>query len=64
MTLFEQAVAAEPWDEDRYLDAVERLLSAGRDAAARALLRRSEAMCAELGVPPSTRHRALADAMA
>lgn len=59
MALFEQALAAEPWDEDRYLDAAEHLLAANRHGAARALLQRNEAMCAELGVPPSARHHAL-----
>lgn len=61
LALFEQAVAAEPWDEDRYLDAAERLAAAGRPGAARTLLRRCEQACAELGVPPSARHRLLAE---
>lgn len=55
MDLFERATAVDPWNEDRYLDAVERLSAAGRPAAARALLRRCKAMCEELGVPPSER---------
>lgn len=60
LAITEQAVAADPWDEDRYLDAVERLVSADRPAAARSLLRRCERACAELAVTPSTRHRSLA----
>lgn len=62
MAFFEDAVAAEPWDEGRYLDAAERLLAGNRRAAARAVLQRNETMCAELGVPPSTRHHDLARA--
>ncbi|HEU5083466.1 MAG TPA: BTAD domain-containing putative transcriptional regulator [Acidimicrobiales bacterium] len=62
MARFEDAVAADPWDEDRYLDAAERLLAAHRRAAARALLQRNESMCAELGVSPSPRHHDLARA--
>ena len=63
MAMFEQAIAAEPWDEDRYLDAVERLVAAGRPAAARSLLERSATMCEDLGVPPSARHAALQEAL-
>lgn len=57
---FEDAVAADPWDEDRYLDAAQRLLGAHRPAAARAVLQRNASMCAELGVSPSPRHHDLA----
>lgn len=59
IALTETALAADPWDEDRFLDAAQRLLAADRPAAARSLLRRCERMCAELGVPPSPRQRAL-----
>ena len=60
LAITEQALAADPWDEDRYLDAAERLASVDRPAAARSLLRRCERACAELGVTPSARHGALA----
>ena len=59
MARFEDAVAVDPWDEDRYLDVAERLLAAHRRAAARGVLQRNESMCAELGVSPSPRHHDL-----
>lgn len=59
IALTEAALAVDPWAEDRFLDAAERLAAADRPAAARSLLRRCERMCAELGVAPSPRQRAL-----
>lgn len=63
LALTESAITTDPWAEDRYLDAAERLAAADRPAAARSLLRRCERMCVELGVPPSPRQVTLADAI-
>lgn len=59
LAITEQAIAVDPWNEDRYLDAAERLADADRPAAARSMLRRSQRACTELGVAPSARHRSL-----
>lgn len=63
LALTEAALAVDPWAEDRYLDAAERLVAADRPGAAQSLLRRCRRMCEELGVPPSPRHEALAAAV-
>lgn len=63
LAISEQAIAVDPWSEDRYLDAVERLAAVDRPAAARSLLSRCERACDELGVAPSARHRSLASSL-
>ena len=63
IAITEQAIAVDPWDEDRYLDAVERLAAVDRPAAARSLLGRCVRACDELGVAPSARHRSLTSSL-
>jgi DNA-binding SARP family transcriptional activator len=59
--LLDEAQAAQPLDEDRYLRAAELLLFQGRRGSARALVERAAALTAELGIedsPQLTRLRA------
>ncbi len=53
--LLDEAQAAEPLDEDRYLRAAELLLFQGRRGSARALVERAAAVAAELGLEESSR---------
>lgn len=62
--LLELAIETEPFDEQRYLDAAEIRLEQGRPAAARSLVARARATCAELGVPAPHRLEALAQRVA
>lgn len=49
----DRAIAAEPYDESRYLWGAEILLAAGRRGAALVLLERARRMMEDLGLPPS-----------
>jgi DNA-binding SARP family transcriptional activator len=53
--LLDEAIAAEPLDEERYLQGAEMLLAQGRRGSARGLVERAEAMRAELGLLTSPR---------
>lgn len=49
----DQAIALEPYDEHRYLQAARWLVGTGRTGAARAVLTRARAMWRDLGLEPS-----------
>ncbi|WCO68133.1 BTAD domain-containing putative transcriptional regulator [Iamia majanohamensis] len=51
--LVHRAVDLDPLDEDRCVDAADRLLDAGRRSSARSLLERARRASGELGLPPS-----------
>ena len=59
----EQAIAADPYDEDRYVRAAELLAGAGRRGRALAMLGRAEAAATSLGVPVGDGVRRLRDRM-
>jgi DNA-binding SARP family transcriptional activator len=52
-THLDQAIAADPYDESRYVRGAELLLAAGRRGPAAALLEQARRMSDELGVAPS-----------
>jgi DNA-binding SARP family transcriptional activator len=59
VNLLEEIIELEPYDEDRYLDLAEILLSAGRRGRALESCRRAREACARLDVPVPERCTAL-----
>ncbi len=53
MRRIEEAIATEPYDEERYLQAVRLLAERGLNARARGMVQRARRMTSELGMPPS-----------